>query len=611
MLICACAAMAACGPTPYPIEDDAGSPTSPPPRPPPSFPDASTPTPPSFPPTATVALPSVYTVAQRPPIAGGTLLVTAGGLIVAGDPDRASLWVLAPEDERVVGRVALDPAADPGRMVEDADGRVHVVLREAGAVLSLDPQTATAIETRAVCGAPRGIAFDEAGGQLWIACAGGELLSLPPSRSPVSRVLMIEDDLRDVLVGDDRLFVSRFHSAELLEIEPTTGEVLRRRVSPTRQVEGLMRAAPGPIDFEPNTAWRIRFDDDGDVVMLHQTSVASELQVEMMGYSGGGCGGVVAPAVTVFSAQLDDVRGGGAVGEAVLAVDFTLDPEQRLVWLAAGATDALGMRFGVGATPIREDFLEDDCVFREWVDMREVGPTTAMERTADGRLVLLERDPMRVVVQGQVAFQAPEATRDRGYDLFHTATPSLTACASCHPEGGEDGHTWIFAGTGPRRTQMLQGGLLETAPFHWSGDQPSMEAIMMGGFMMRMGGRSTPEEATLIAEWLDGVPMPARPREDADAVARGQMHFESETAACASCHAGDAYTNNETLDVGTGEPFQVPSLRGVALRAPYFHDGCAPTLEAVLAGECATAHGDVSELDAEQRAELIAYLRTL
>jgi len=558
-----------------------------------------------------VTLPPVDAVDQLPPISGGTLLVTGSGLVVAGDADRASIWILAPEDARVVGRVALDPTSDPGRMVEDADGRVHVVLRQAGAVMTIDPQTASEVETRAVCGAPRGIAYDEAGEQLWIACVGGELLSLPPSRSPVSRVLSLDDDLRDVLVGDDRLFVTRFHTAELLEVEPTTGEILRRRAPPTRQVEGGMRAFPGPVDFVPNTAWRVRFDEDGDVVMLHQTSVANELQVEMMGYSGGGCGGVVAPAVTVFSAQLDDVRGGGAIGEAVLAVDFALDPARDLIWLASGATDALGMAFGIGPTPIQSSFIDDDCVFREWVEDAGHEPVTATAFTDDGRLVTLSRDPLRVSVQGTVTFEAAEAPVPRGYDLFHTATPSLTACASCHPEGGEDGHTWIFAGTGARRTQALQGGLLETAPFHWSGDQPNMEAIMMGGFMMRMGGRSTPEEANLIADWLDGVPMPARPAQDEDAVARGRDHFESEAAACATCHSGDAFTNNETVDVGTGEPFQVPSLRGVALRAPYFHDGCAPTLGAVLAGECATAHGDVTHFDDAQRADLIAYLRTL
>jgi len=43
-------------------------------------------------------------------------------------------------------------------------------------------------------------------------------------------------------------------------------------------------------------------------------------------------------------------------------------------------------------------------------------------------------------------------------------------CASCHPEGNDDGHTWNFSDVGPRRTPMLRGGLPGTEPFHWSGD---------------------------------------------------------------------------------------------------------------------------------------------
>jgi len=31
--------------------------------------------------------------------------------------------------------------------------------------------------------------------------------------------------------------------------------------------------------------------------------------------------------------------------------------------------------------------------------------------------------------------------------------------------------------------------------------------------------------------------------------------------------------NNTTIDVGTGQPLQVPSLRGVSWRAPFMHNG--------------------------------------
>jgi hypothetical protein len=67
-----------------------------------------------------------------------------------------------------------------------------------------------------------------------------------------------------------------------------------------------------------------------------------------------------------------------------------------------------------------------------------------------------------------------------------------------------------------------------------------------------------------------------------------------------------------SADVGTDGTFQVPSLLNVAARAPYMHDGCAPTL-ADRFGPCGGGdhHGVTSPLGAAQIADLVAYLQTL
>ena len=62
--------------------------------------------------------------------------------------------------------------------------------------------------------------------------------------------------------------------------------------------------------------------------------------------------------------------------------------------------------------------------------------------------------------------------------LFHSVTPNLTnggaiSCASCHPEGREDGTTWHFV-EGNRQTPPLWGGLSETAPLE-QGDLEEIE----------------------------------------------------------------------------------------------------------------------------------------
>lgn len=583
----------------------------PPTPPPPPLPDAGPP-PPSG---DVVALPDIPALDTRPAISGGSLAITPDGRVIAGDPDRASIWVVDPAARAVVGRVALEADDEPGRMAVDSEGRVHVVLRRSGGVLTIDPETATVIEARAVCRTPRGIAWDAARERLWVACASGELLTLGPSRSPVESVFLVDEDLRDVLVGEDRLYVSRFRSAELLEIDPDTGDVLGRRRPPDQTREILMRIEPSIAVAVANTAWRIRFDGAGDVVMLHQASVSTPIEVEMSGYSGDECGGgVVGPALSVFSADGTDVRGGSTVSNAVLAVDVAVDEASERYHVAAAATDALFMGFGMGVMAVPTFTVEERCLFGEESFTGRGGfgrSARAVELLPDGRRVTLYGDPLRVEVEGGVAFEGRPHQIERGFELFHTATPSMTACASCHPEGGEDGHVWDFVGTGVRRTQTLLGGLLETAPFHWSGDQADMSAIMMGGFMQRMGGSSTPDEARLIGEWLDAQPMPPALDQDPSAVERGRLYFTDASVGCAGCHAGEALTDNRSVDVGTGGAFQVPSLRGVAWRAPYFHDGCAESLEAVLLGACEGAHPNAAALDEAAQADLAAYLRTL
>jgi len=81
--------------------------------------------------------------------------------------------------------------------------------------------------------------------------------------------------------------------------------------------------------------------------------------------------------------------------------------------------------------------------------------------------------------------------------------------------------------------------------------------------------------------------------------------------ACASCHSGPQYTNNQLVNVGTGGPFVTPTLLGVGLRPALFHDGCAKSIEQRF-GVCGgTAHGKPELLSADERADLIAFLRSL
>jgi mono/diheme cytochrome c family protein len=214
----------------------------------------------------------------------------------------------------------------------------------------------------------------------------------------------------------------------------------------------------------------------------------------------------------------------------------------------------------------------------------------------------------------QIVALPGRARKHTGHELFHLGTMGGLACASCHPEGHEDGQVWTFANLGPRRTQAINGGIRGTEPFHWSGDMSDFSTLAHDVFNSRMTGPAvTNEHVESLIRWIDKIPrMEAPAAEDGAAVERGRALFNDGNIGCASCHAGEKMTNNATVNVGTGAPFQVPSLLGLAWRAPYMHNGCAATLagrfEACGGGDL---HGQTSTLTAEQRADLAAYLDTL
>jgi mono/diheme cytochrome c family protein len=221
---------------------------------------------------------------------------------------------------------------------------------------------------------------------------------------------------------------------------------------------------------------------------------------------------------------------------------------------------------------------------------------------------------MKVTFNGAMATFPVPRSLDPGRTRFHAAVPGASlACASCHPEATDDGRVWNLLPIGPRRTQSLRGGIVGRAPYHWNGDLPDFEALMAEVFVRRMGGRVSPGSAQEVAGWLDSLPALKTSPTD-EAARRGREIFTSPEMGCASCHSGPLFTSGAKVNVGTGGTFKVPSLVGLAFRAPYMHDGCAATLEERFSRpDCGGGdlHGHASHLAREQLSDLIAYLETL
>lgn len=118
---------------------------------------------------------------------------------------------------------------------------------------------------------------------------------------------------------------------------------------------------------------------------------------------------------------------------------------------------------------------------------------------------------------------------------------------------------------------------------------------------------------------------------------RGMRLFFSERTQCGSCHGGFNFTNysfeNNGLYTEYADPgrqrltnneadralFKVPTLRNIALTAPYMHDGSIATLDAVVAhynsGGQNHPHKNVMiqplQLSRQEQRDIVAFLHTL
>src|SRR5271154_3239061 len=163
-----------------------------------------------------------------PPISGGTMIVLRDGrTAVIADPDRDAIYGVDTARAALLFTLPLSPGDEPGRLVQDGAGRVHVALRSGGDLVTLDPTSGTVVTRRKVCPAPRGVAWDSATDLVWVACATGELVGLPSAGGPATRTFVVERDLRDVVVQNGSLSVTEFRAAQVLRIA-SDGSIARR-----------------------------------------------------------------------------------------------------------------------------------------------------------------------------------------------------------------------------------------------------------------------------------------------------------------------------------------------------------------------------------------------
>ncbi len=270
-------------------------------------------------------------------------------------------------------------------------------------------------------------------------------------------------------------------------------------------------------------------------------------------------------------------------------------------------------------------------------------------------ITVLDLERLEPIAEVPVTTETLKAEVLHGKILFNNATnPKLSqggwiSCASCHPDGGTDGVTWIFP-DGPRQTPPLWNAG-QTRPWHWSAalDEPQdveqTIQLIQHGLGLAPGsdppllgppnvGRSADLDA--LAVFLEQGLRALAPPPAAGNVIRGRKLFLA--AGCSACHGGPNWTisamagpagtldpdgngmvDNVLREVSTLNPrdvrgesgFDPPSLLDVGLTAPYLHDGSMPSLETLLASRHPEPQGSGNGLDPEETAALAAFLRSI
>ena len=609
---------------------------------------------------------------------GTVLVTSDGARAVISDPDRDRILQIDLATEAIITELALDTGDEPGRLVEDSAHRVHVALRRGNALLTIDAagaivdRRAACTEPRGVAydGASDQVHVACASGELvsFAAAGGAPVRSLRLERDlrdvvvQGTKLLVTRFRTAEVLTIDETGAIA----------SRTAPPTVPRFDFGGPFGEGGGGGAPesGQFDAPASTAWRTIALPDGSVVMSHQRRVKRTLDSEQPGGYGGDCGGGPVEDAVSVAAPGQTWRAASRIGNGALPVDIAasvagdklavVTAGSRMVTVvpstmlsapdedrceppaptpcgeegsgSSGTSDAGVPAGGGGELPPdvkmgeccedqdRNGRCDDDEDDEDDDDSERLGAPTSVAWTPSGDLLIFYPEAPAIIVReagGPLAHRITlpgRAHNDQGRNVFHSQTQLGIACASCHPEGREDGIVWDFAQDGQRRTQSLAGNILDRAPYHWDALEATLPALLDDVFAKRMsGGTLTSGQKSALGPWLQRIPAPQAAPGDVAAIERGRVIFEDGNVGCVACHSGPLLTNNQRANVGTGDNFKTPSLLGLADRAPFLHTGCATTLMDRF-GRCnagAGVHGDTSHLSPEQLSDLVQYLESL
>ena len=610
--------------------------------------------------------------ARRAPAARVTPLspTGVGGAVVLVTMAGRKLAYVADEDERAVrtvdlasrAEIAVTPlAAAPGQLLVTADGRVLVALRTASTVAVFEPGEDPAAPLEARCSVaapaePTGLALTPDGARLLVTSRWSHALTAYETGTlkAAFSVDLPRDPLAVVTSADGaRAFVSHVVGGRISVVD--LREHAARQID-LHQIERPRSSSAKAVKWSTGQGYSLARSTSGRIfapeILANPNPTPGEAT---SGYGPGG-----------GPAQIGDIASLDEAGEHLATtpvLDFR-DHADCLLPRAAAIDEATGRllvaclgvntilaydakaknphlapaaRWSVAAGPtgIAVDPAARRAVVWSQFDhtlslLALDGPAMVSTSyrlpagfSASDPLSLIFSVPVkdRIIAIVLPAHAPPmDATLALGRRVFHAAgDPQMAsdgrACASCHPDGRDDGFTWATP-DGPRQTPILAARLADTAPYGWNGVSSHLEDHVHRTFQRLLGFGLAPRSFDALVAYVRHMDMAfARPEPTAEA-ARGDAIFHSAEAACATCHVDVTTADGKAHDVQSriqGDKtagFDTPSLRFLGQSAPYFHDGRYATLGDLLRGVDGTM-GHTAHLDEGEQRALEAYLQAL
>lgn len=570
--------------------------------------------------------------------------------------------ILVDDGERLQLAGEIRTGAEPFGVAATKD-RVYVSASVSGEVIEYDAQSHARLRAWSIDGEPRGLTLHESGKTLLVAQTyGGQFASIDLDSGELRMIELPEAKGFDFETGAEFSFSRRITGDPTYSPDGTQVAIPALYVDnhstifdPNDEPDTGAAPPPGEDDARvppggPGGGYQDRMnptvvvapvDENGQPVIEEAVAVSAqsfEVFEDVGGFNARQVNAYpVAVSISKNGIMLVSLKG----ADAVVALD--LDSEgfaQRNAGDAApGFIDPGGRGFmflpnvavSAGAGPDGLAIFDDGRAYVhalfdntiEHIDMtaiearlRNTGGST--EPVGPGEAPEVP-EQLTTLSKYQVESNRFPAHIERGRRLFFStknrqmsADGAGVSCATCHFNGRTDGLTWTF-GRGLRQTPSLAGDVSLAEPVGWQGDRPTVaEDAMMTSQGLMGGDGLTEQDALDIAAFVNSTRDVDNPfTDDISAIARGKAVFERPDVACVSCHSGPAYTNNAVVPMFELEAAKVRPLTGIAMTAPYFHDGSAPTLRDVLERSRDGSMGNTSALSDAEMDDLVTYLKSL